>query len=210
MRKLIISLILSILLFGSAYAVENTDMTTFESMFYIKATHTIPSDSVKELKLSITNPEYLPAFKSFIESCKPFNENIEVNILDFNFSFNVKNVGWLNDKCSYTITAKINSISDDMKTALKITAPTEELTSIVPEVKCNFDKEQLALFTDVIMEKSRFMTPRSDKIAVYRPASKDISRLDEKFISMMKKGDVCKVTNFEEIMELIEKFSNKN
>lgn len=210
MKKFIISLILSIIICGSSYAVENPEMTTFESLFYIKATHTVPSDSVQDLKLSITDPKYLPVFKSFISSCRPFNENIEVDIFGFNFSFNVKNAGWIENNCSYTITAKVNSITDEMKTALKITAPTEEITSIVPEVKCNFDKEQLALFADVIAEKSSFLTPKNDKLAVYRPASKDISKLDEKFISMIKKDNVCKVTNMEEILELIEKFSNKN
>ena len=95
MKKFIILILSAFLMISGVYAAENTEMTTIESIFYIKATHTVPTDSVEELKMSLSNPNYLPAFKSFINSCKPFNENIEVNLFGFDFSFNIKNEGWI-------------------------------------------------------------------------------------------------------------------
>lgn len=205
MKKFLILSVLSIFIGCGAVIAE--DMTTFESVFYIKAKHTLPTSSSLELKKQFMNGKFESALTSFLKECKPYEENIDVDIFGINFTINIKSDGMVNDKCSYALSGKINSISESTRDEYNIYIPNSEISEIEPKIKCDFTQEQLALLIDTIADKSGDFTTggASIKNAIYKQKSKQLSTNDEKVISMFEKGNVCSITNKEELIQQISK-----
>ena len=214
MKKIIASLLL-IGLTGALCFAQNIEFETIETVFSFKAVHSLPVNYSQKIKDSFIKGNYKPVLTSFLKSCQPYNENININFLGFDFSINLKSNGWVNQKCSYEFIANVNSISPELKQMFSINAQDSEISSVKPQVECNFNKKQLDIFVTELMTMADKLDSFSDKNmkdAVYK-ADKDLklnNKRNEKFISLMKDSNVCRLVNEQEVMDAFIKYAPSN
>ena len=205
MKKILAIFILSILISTVAIA-QNTTFETFESIFYIKAKHTLPVNTSKELKAQFFKGEFDSALVSFLKECQPYEENIDAKIMGFDFTINIKSNGIINKKCEYNISGKINNIEERTRDELNIYIPNSEIAELEPKIECSFDKEQLVFLIDTISDRNN-----SSDLAIkhsFLKSNKNIyPKLDEKLISMFQKEQVCQMVNKEEIINKLNKMN---
>ncbi len=204
MKKIISALLTILLAAGVVFAYQyEEEQTTSETIFYIKATHTLPVSSAKSIKEQFKAGKFEGAIPAFLRECKPYTENVNMNVLGFDFTVNVNSEGWANSKCIYNISMKVNNISGDMKEILGMKEMGFDLTSFSPKIRCEFNREQLDTFVDYIAESNSI---DSVKNAVYKPAFGDLSsQYQDKVFSMIKNDHVCDCVNKD---ELFKQFTN--
>ena len=207
MKKLIALIVSAAMLGGYVYA-QSAEFETMESVFSIKLTHTVPVSYSQKFKDSLLDGDHRAVITDFIKACEPYNENININFFGFDFSLNAKSNGWVEGKCSYNFSAKINSTSSYVKQMLNITAEDDEIKAIEPKMECNFNKKQLEAFADEIIRPTGKST--LSKEAVYKPAKNDVkvSKKKSELVSILTNPEVCRVVNEEEVLKALQLFSS--
>lgn len=195
MKKIILCLFA--LLIGSSAIAQDV---TVESLFYIKATHTLSQDAYNNLDEQFNKGEYQSALTSFLKDCQPYKENVEVNMFGLKVNFNINNSGWNNDRCEYKLSAKLLSLDEKARKTMNIGIPDDKILGVEPRISCSFSREQLVLLVDELAKM--YNSNKMMHQAVYKPASSDVTKFDEKLVRMFEHDKVCKLENKEDIMRI--------
>lgn len=214
MKKLIIAILLMGLTGALSFA-QNTEFETSETVFSFKAVHSLPVSYSQKIKDSFIKGNYKPVLSSFLKSCQPYNEDININFLGFDFRLNIKSNGWVNQKCSYKFLVNVNSISPELKQTFNIDAQDSEISSVKPQVECDFSEKQLDIVVTELMKTLNKSDPsdnRAIKDAIYK-VNKDLklkSKKNEELISIIKDPNVCRIVNAQEVMDAFIKYAPSN
>ena len=203
MKIKILAALLILCVMAACAIAENTDMVTTESVFYIKAIHTFPKDAFSNIDLygRSKSGNFNSQLSSFLKTCKPFNENVNINFLGLDATLNIKGNGFTNKKCTYDLSAKLNSIP----TGLLSEADNKYNSNIIgiePKVRCELSKEQVEKVIDEFDEAyNQYVSDKmgkSSKVAK-RNFEKKISQ--DKVFNELVNEHVCKIINEDEILQ---------
>lgn len=108
--------------------------------------------------------------------CKPYSETLHTNVGGINFKFNIKIVGWVNNKCRVDFVAQSTGISDMFSSMYGFDASDAQITTFEPKVKCEFTRQQLESVGDsILQEEERNKGARNNMLK--NPQNIDISGL---------------------------------
>jgi hypothetical protein len=88
-----------------------------------------------------------------IKSCTPYNENLNTNVSGINFIFNVKILGWVNNKCRLDFNAQSNGINEAFSSIYGFDASDATILTFEPKIRCEFTKQQLNYVGDSILQE---------------------------------------------------------
>lgn len=157
-----------------------------------------------DLKFNALAERYIKNFRN----CEQIHINDYINFFGLKISFNFDINGWQNNKCSYNLTGRIDSIGNDIKEIFELNIPDEKISQIVPQIKCDFSKDELNILVDGIIARkeselvqiNNTLKNPTDKYQEKRTLTKE----EEKMIKMLTNGTTCTIPN---TAELIQKFS---
>jgi len=194
MKKIISGLLLAMLTLSACAFSEEIKQVTTETVFYIKAVHTLPENALS--KFSIFNPapasEKQEQFVSFLKSCQPYNENININFFGFDATLNIHSDGRINDKCSYEFSGKINNIPEQVVQASQY--PLADYAAYSPKLSCQFTQEQLDIVVDALTESINEFNKYGEKEANVKQNAKYKLVNNEKLLSVFKDRKTCSLT----------------
>jgi hypothetical protein len=88
-----------------------------------------------------------------VKTCNPYSERLSTNVSGMNFTFNIKIVGWVNNKCRLDFDAQSNGINDMFSLIYGVNASDATITTFEPKVRCEFTKQQLSYVGDSILQE---------------------------------------------------------
>lgn len=201
MKKFLALLLgLSVVISTCAFAEEIKQVTT-ETVFYIKAVHTLPENALSNFSVFSqgTPSEKQEQLVSFLKSCQPYNENININLFGFDATLNIHSDGKTNDKCTYELTGKINKIPEQLVQGSQY--PLSDYMAFEPKVNCAFTQEQLNTLVDAFAESINEFN--SENANVSRSAAKQHVKNklanNEKLISVFRDSKACTLSNLSEL-----------
>ena len=195
--KKILSVLLgvSIIFSACAFADEIKQVTT-ETIFYIKATHTIPENALNNFSVfsKATSSEKQEQLVKFLKSCQPYNENININFFGFDATLNIHSDGKINQKCMYEISANVNKIPENALPASGLSS--QDILAIKPKINCEFTQEQLDVVVNALSESISEFNKESVTLSKTQTKKNLEAKLanNEKLKAMFRDGNVCRLT----------------
>ncbi len=180
---------------------EELKQVTSETIFYIKAVHSLPENALKDFSVFNTkenSAQMQEQLISFLKTCQPYNENININFFGFDATLNINSAGKVNGKCAYEFTGKVNKIPEQMTSASGMSG--SDLMAFKPKVNCEFTQEQLDYIAESFNETLIEMKTDNSNISKVKAKEKLKNKIenDEKFRALFKDGDFCRVTSLTE------------
>lgn len=163
--------------------------------------NTIPNG---EIQSSLTDE-----FIANLRDCKPYEEKASFNLMGAKISYKIKIDGWVNDFCTYHLSGKINSLGKDLKSSWGIKIKDSEISKIEPQIKCDFNKEQLNSVVDAIIEEDKQNIDQINKMmndpqATYTiPDFNQLSPAEKKLMEIITVDKACTIVNSQELMQQI-------
>jgi hypothetical protein len=194
MKKIISGLLLAILTFSACAFADEIKQVTSETIFYIKAIHTVPENAFQNFNIftasdSVQKQEQLI---SFLKSCQPYNENININFFGFDATLNIHSNGRHNEKCSYEFSGQVNNIPPELLSSSEISA--SDILSMRPKMTCEFTQEQLEALVYTISETfSEININNISKIEAKQNLKNKLAN-DERLKSLFKDSKACTLT----------------
>lgn len=148
-----------------------------------------------------------------LRACTPQDEKYDFDIMGVNFTFKVKINGWVKDKCDYHLSAKINSLSEEVRNSFGVTAKDEKISKIEPKIQCGFNKKQLNLLVDAIVEEDKRNVDQINRIMnnpseiVNLPTNSELTKKEKQLMEMLTEESVCSFVNIDEVMSQIQELS---
>lgn len=159
-----------------------------------------------ETKYNLLTERYINNFRN----CEPIhiNDYIDIFGLKINLKFDVN--GWIDNKCSYFLTGRIDGIGKDIREVFDVKIPDEKIAQFEPHIQCNFSKDELNILVDGvianrknnIVEVNNLLKSPVDKYS--QNEHQKLSTEEEKMIKMLSNGKTCTIANLD---ELIQQFS---
>jgi opacity protein-like surface antigen len=88
-----------------------------------------------------------------VKSCTPYSEKLNTSVSGINFTFNVKIIGWVNNKCRLDFNAQSNGINEMFSSIYGFDASEATISTFEPKVRCDFTKQQLNYVGDSILQE---------------------------------------------------------
>ena len=130
---------------------------------------------------------------------------IQIDIFGLKINIQADINGWQNNKCAYYFKGNIAGIGKDIRDIFNVSIPDEAIEKIEPIVECNFDKKQLNLLVDVVLERQQQNEEMYNKILnnpeEITKLSRKKSAKEEELIKTLTDGTTCKIPNSEEVMK---------
>lgn len=142
-----------------------------------------------------------------LRSCKPQDEKYDFDLFGLNLSFRINIKGWVEDKCEYHMSAKVNSLGEEFRKSFGINVEDKKISQIVPRVECAFTKKQLNLLVDAVVEEDKRNVEQVNKLlndpnAVYDiPSNNELTPSEKKLMDMLSQGEVCTIVNIDEVVQ---------
>lgn len=184
---------------------EQKAVNKITSLQYHDAAKNIESDAI--VKMNQLTQRYI----TNLRTCEPVHFNQSLDLFGLKISLTADINGWIDNKCSYSLSGKIDAIGKDIREVYNLNITDEEISHLEPVVKCNFSQDQLNILVDAIAAASSNradeaeLTPVSNKLQSDKKA--ELTPQEEKAIEMLVNGNVCTVPNIGEIMMQYSEFS---
>lgn len=88
-----------------------------------------------------------------VKTCKPYSESLQTESMGMNFDFNIKILGWVNNKCVIDFVGKTNGAGSLFSSLYGVSSSDAEILSFEPNVHCEFTKSQLNSVGDSILQE---------------------------------------------------------
>lgn len=167
-------------------------------------------NEIEEIKSVLT-----PKMVEDLRDCKPYDEKFDFEIVGINISFKIKIDGWKDGKCTYHMSGKVNSLGKEIRENFGLTIPDKKIAQFEPKVQCGFDKEQLGVLVDAIVEEDKRnmdqlngMLKNSDSEFLMRSAQ-DLTPQEQKLVDMIVEQNVCTIVNQDELIKLFTELTEK-
>ena len=198
--------------------VKAGEETKLESSDVVKTERKVIDDSSKDAEFDKTKVEEAKPLLTDdiikeLRACTPQDEKYDFDIMGVNFTFKVKINGWVNDKCDYHLSAKINSLSEEVRKSFGVTAKDEKISKIEPKIQCGFNKKQLNLLVDAIVEEDKKNVDQINRIMndpseiVNLPTNSELTKKEKQLMEMLTEESVCSFVNVDEVMSQIQELS---
>jgi hypothetical protein len=119
----------------------------------INTTSTQSTQSTTKTQSQTTQKASGTKLSNSVKTCNPYSERLNTNVAGMNFIFNVKIVGWVNNKCRLDFDAQSNGINDMFSSIYGVSASDATITTFEPKVRCEFTKQQLNYVGDSILQE---------------------------------------------------------
>ncbi len=160
---------------------------------------------------SVLTPEMI----NDLRTCKPYNEKFDFEIIGINISFRIKIDGWTDGKCTYHMSGKVNSLGKEIRETFGLTIPDKTIAQFEPKVMCGFDKDQLGVLVDAIVEEDKRniaqlngMLKNPDPEFLMQ-SSQDLTPQEQKLVDMIVEQNVCTIVNQDELIKLFTELNEK-
>ncbi len=153
-----------------------------------------------------------PEMIESLRACQPYDEKYDLDFMGFSFSFALKIDGWVDNKCNYHLSARVNRLGEDIRKSYNIKVSDADIAKFEPKVQCGFNKEQLELLVDAVVEEDKRSAERINQLMSdpekYTPKSaQELTPQEKKLVDMLMKDNVCYIVNQEELMQLFTEMS---
>ena len=201
MKKFTALLLILGLTFSACAFSEEVKQVTSETIFYVKAVHTLPENALKDFSIFNTkenSAQMQEQLITFLKSCQPYNENININFFGFDATLNINSAGKVNDKCKYEFSAKVNKVPEQMTSVSGMS--NSDLLALKPKINCEFTQEQLDYIATSFNEALSEMKTDTSSLSKAKAKEKLKNKMenDEKFKTLFKDGNFCRVTSLTE------------
>ena len=156
-----------------------------------------------------------PEMINDLRTCKPYNEKFDFEIIGINISFRIKIDGWTDGKCTYHMSGKVNSLGKEIRETFGLTIPDKTIAQFEPKVMCGFDKDQLGVLVDAIVEEDKRniaqlngMLKNPDPEFLMQ-SSQDLTPQEQKLVDMIVEQNVCTIVNQDELIKLFTELNEK-
>jgi len=136
-------------------------------------------------------------YENNLRNCESAHFAQTLDLFGLKISFNADINGWVDNKCSYTLTGKIHSVGKDIREVYNLTFRDEDIAKIEPSVKCNFDKNELNTLIDGLIAASK----RTEDAKTGGKKPSPMTAAEKKAFDMLTSGKVCTVPNMSEIVQ---------
>lgn len=143
-----------------------------------------------------------------LQTCMPYSEQQTYDVGGVNFLFNVKIVGWVNNKCRLDFESKMGGIASSFSSLYGIDPSSAEIQAFTPKIRCEFTKQQLVDIGDSILQEearrngaknNMLKNPNSINIV---PMSQ-LNSSDQKLFELVMGGTACKMQGGEDLDGII-------
>jgi len=173
-------------------------------------------NSVQKQRPTSTTKNYVPVQKrktqsklaNNLQTCLPYSEQQTYDVGGVNFLFNVKIVGWVNNKCRLDFESKMDGIASTFTSLYGIDPSSAEIQAFTPKIRCEFTKQQLVEIGDSILQEearrkgaknNMLKNPNSINIV---PISQ-MNSSDQKLFDLVMSGTACKMQGGEDLNGII-------
>lgn len=196
MKKILAILLGFSVVFSTCAFADEIKQVTTETIFYIKAVHTLPENALNNFSVFNTekSSEKQEQLISFLKSCQPYNENININFFGFDATINIHSDGKINQKCSYEISANVNKIPENALSTSGLSS--QDILALKPKVNCEFTQEQLDIVVNALSEGLSELNKENVTLSKTQAKKNLEAKLanNEKLKAMFKEGNVCRLT----------------
>lgn len=166
-------------------------------------------EALQEIKNSLT-----PEMIKDLRTCKPYDEKFDFEIIGINISFKIKIDGWVDEKCTYHISGKVNKIGDEIRNSFGLTVSDDVVAKFEPKVQCGFDKDQLNILVDAVIEEDKRSTEQINSLLknpeeALMHSAQELTPQEQKLVDMIVEQNVCTIVNQDELMKLFAEFHEK-
>lgn len=157
-------------------------------------------DSIQKMN-SLTDRYY-----NNLRTCEPLHLHHYIDIFGFKMTVKVDINGWNNDhKCEYRLTGNIGGIGKDIREVYEVKIADAQIAKIQPQVECDFSKAQLDVIVDAVIARNAKNAEYLQEVlknpnAKYDSKKSVMTKEEEKLLSMLMEGNVCRVPNKDELM----------
>ncbi|MBE7713103.1 MAG: hypothetical protein E7Z87_05105 [Cyanobacteria bacterium SIG26] len=144
-----------------------------------------------------------------LTNCIPYTENQTFDIGGVNFKFKVNIAGWINNKCRLDFEAKTDGIASSFGAIYGFEASeAEEIRTFAPKIRCEFTKQQLTEFGDVLLQEEERQAGLINNM-LKNPAEVEIlpesklSNNDQKLFDMLMNTSTCQIVGAENLNNVI-------
>lgn len=205
MKKLSAILVLVAALTGTAsFAIQaiNVDeqkavsQTTTEK--YQEMAKTAGLDSETSLQIQELGKRYSNNFRN----CEQVHFIQSIDLFGLKFSVKADINGWVDNKCSYEMSFKVDGLGKDINEVYGLNVKDEDISKIEPKVTCKFSQEELNILVDAVaasIKRADAIKDVSDKYE-RKEAKSNLSSEEQKAVGMLVTSGACTTPDMSAIM----------
>jgi len=200
MKKVSIALLAAVLLAGTGCIAIQT-VSVNEQKAINETTSQQYTDIVKSAQNenSLQWTELSKRYEKNLRTCEPAHFAQTLDLFGLKISFNADINGWVDNKCSYSLTGKIHSVGKDIREVYNLNFADEDIAKIEPQIKCDFTKTELNTLVDGILDASQ-TAGKTTKVTSKKETT-SLTPAEQKAAEMLLSGKVCTVPNMNEVMQ---------
>jgi len=170
----------------------------------------IAGKSAKDTLMQQKAKELTDRYYQNIKTCEPVHFDQYIDFFGFKMTLKADINGWVNNKCKYTFTGKIGSLGKDISEVFELNLKDETVSKLEPKFECNFTKSDLETIVNAMITISSanddavaqtLKSPEKKYSKNTATSSNDLTKEEEKLISIFTGGNACKLLNKEELQK---------
>ena len=145
-------------------------------------------------------------FASAVKNCQPYTEHMDSDYLGMNMSFDLRILGWANDRCRMAFDANANGTSSSFSKMYGVNPSDAQVFAFAPKVRCEFSKQQLDYVGDAILQENErasgnvnmLKDPNSINI------SPNLSSSDMRLLDVIMNQGACTILNLPDLDNVLQ------
>ncbi|MBR1461081.1 hypothetical protein IJ596_05565 [bacterium] len=145
-------------------------------------------------------------FANALKNCQPYTEHMDSDYLGMNMSFDLRIIGWVNNKCKMAFDANTKGASSSFSGMYGIDPSQAEIYSFAPKIRCEFTKQQLEYAGDSILQENErsagnvnmLKDPNSINI------SPNLSSSDMRLLDVILNQGACTILNLPDLDNVLQ------
>lgn len=142
-----------------------------------------------------------------IKTCSPYSESMKSDYLGMNILYKISIAGWVNNKCQLNFSADTSGASSSFSNLYGADPSTVTVISFMPNVRCEFTKEQLEYVGDSILQENdrsnggkMLKDPNNIDISSFG----NLSSSDQRLMDVILNQNACTITNGNELNNMMQ------
>ena len=145
-------------------------------------------------------------FANAVKNCQPYTEHLDSDYMGMNVSFDLKILGWVNDRCKMSFDANTSGTSSSFSNLYGIDPSQAQVFAFAPKIRCEFTKRQLDYVGDAILQENERSTTNARMLK--DPNSIDLasgfSASDMRLLDVIMNQGACTILNLPDLDNVLQ------